>query len=274
MNCERIQNSLTDFEAGALPPREAEEIAEHLKTCPNCQREWADVKDTLRKLSAFPEEKPSPRMRAEFYAMLETHARAAARESSHPFAPRRRWFAGLFPSVLLQAAAAVVLVAAGVFAGNRFAGSRENPEDAAATRKEIAELRTRVESMNQLVAYSLAQQQPARARLQNIQENLAAGQQSEQTLAQLLSALAFDNSANVRLSALEALYAHADQPTVRRGVVAALPREPSPLVQVAMIDFLASTREPSAASALQQLAHSPTVNATVRDAAERALALL
>jgi hypothetical protein len=57
-------------------------------------------------------------------------------------------------------------------------------------------------------------------------------------------------------------------------VASALPREPSPLVQVAMIDFLATTRDPAALSALEDVSRSATCDQAVRTAARRALAQL
>lgn len=283
MNCERIQTLFTDFEAGTLPAAEAEAIREHLKTCPTCQREWADLQDTLLKLDRWPEETPSPRMRAQFYAMLDTHLRDD-RASASPFGPSRGglvgWLESFWPRHSLgRAGLGLALVALGVLVGVRYA-TREKPgqvasaAELAATQKEIAELRSRVDSVHEWVAYSLAQQQPAHTRLQQVVSALHDKDNDERSLAQLLSTLAFDPSTNVRLSALEALYAQAEKPGVKQGVLAALPRESSPLVQVAMIDFLTSLKDTDAVPTLQQIARLPSTDQVVRTAAERGLAQL
>lgn len=279
MNCQRIQNSLIDFESGALPEAEAAAIREHLKSCPECQRHWAGLHETLLTLDRLPAPAPSPRLRQQFYAMLDAQTEAGG--SAHPFrdAPRpfAHWYEFLLPHrAILQAAAAVALLGCGIVLGSRFWPGASKAGDTAAqldaTRQELALLRRQVDSVNQLVTYSLSQQQPAQARLQNVMATLNRGGTDERELAPLLSTLAFDPSTNVRLSALEALYAHADNSTVRQGVRAALNREASPLVQVAMIDFLASVRDRDAAPALQQLSTAPNTDKTVRTAAERALA--
>jgi len=57
-------------------------------------------------------------------------------------------------------------------------------------------------------------------------------------------------------------------------VLATLPREQSPLVQLAMIDFLVAARDREAAPELERMARSETVDRAVRDAAQRALAQL
>ena len=97
---------------------------------------------------------------------------------------------------------------------------------------------------------------------------------NQKVLGNLIGALALDPSVNVRLSALDALYPHADQQVVRAGVLASLPREQNPLVQVAMIDFLVAARDRDATPELERLARTETLDRAVRDAAKRGLAQL
>jgi hypothetical protein len=86
----------------------------------------------------------------------------------------------------------------------------------------------------------------------------------------MLTALQTDSSINVRLSIVEAL----DDSLVRTGVLSALPRERAPLVQVAMIELLASAREPSAEPVFEKLSRDEATDLNVRNAARRALASL
>ena len=282
MNCERIQNSFLDFEAGALPADEAAEVRAHLKGCPACQREWASIQEVVLKLAKLPVDEPSPRLRTQFYAMLDTHMNES--ETAHPFAWSRSKLDRLVEYVwprrpLWQLGASLALVAVGVFVGVRTLPVSAEPDPAqaaqlAATQRELAELRTKVESVNQLVNYSLASQQPAQTRLKHVAAAMDQSGVDDRLLAELLNSLAFDPSTNVRLTALEALYTHAEQPAVRQGVLAALSRESSPLIQVAMIDFIASVRDANAAPVLEQLSRAPGADQSVRTAAQRALTLV
>ena len=61
---------------------------------------------------------------------------------------------------------------------------------------------------------------------------------------------------------------------VRAGVLAALPREQNPLVQLEMIDFVAAARDREATPILEKISQNEQVDRTVRDAAQRALAQL
>jgi hypothetical protein len=127
--------------------------------------------------------------------------------------------------------------------------------------------------MGQLVGYSLLQQQQHSAydRLEGVLATAAEPRPNAKAIDDLIATLVLDPSVNVRLNALEALYGHADQDVVRTAVLVSLPREPSPLVQVAMIDFLTATRDGQAGPALQRLSASDTADPNVRDAARRAL---
>ena len=142
-----------------------------------------------------------------------------------------------------------------------------------ATQQELADLRAQVESMNRVVSTHLLTQ-PASNRLQGVIAALNEGESDDRTLARLLNTLAFDPSVNLRLTALEALYAHVDLAPVRNGVLNALPRETSPLVQVAMIDFVIASRDEGAAATLDQLTRNPATNDVVREAARRGLVRL
>jgi HEAT repeat protein len=125
--------------------------------------------------------------------------------------------------------------------------------------------------MTQLVGYSLLQQQPAGERLKGVLAAQNLTHDDDQLITKLISTLALDPSTNVRLTALEALYQHADKEVVRAGVLASLTREQNPLVQVSMIDFLVAAKDREAAPTLQEMARSDKVDRSVRDAAKRAL---
>jgi len=280
MNCQRVQDSFIDYQDGSLPAAESAQLRAHLANCPTCQREWAALQEMTRKLDALPAAEPSPRLRDNFYAMLETHQREA--DAPSPFALARgridRFFAALLPAQpALQFAFAVALLIGGLFAGQRYlAGPAPvvSPAVDVAAQRKIAELEAKVNSMGQLVTYSLLQQQSTSDRLQTVLTSMDVKSPDRKVLTDLVGALAFDPSINVRLSAVEALAQHTDDSLVRAGVLSALPRERAPLVQVAMIELLAGAREQSALPVFEKLSRDKATDINVRDAARRALAVL
>jgi len=273
MNCQRVQESFLDYQDGLLSAGDFAAIRTHLKTCLVCQREWAGLQEISLKIDRLPPEAPGPQLRARFDAMLADFQREA--EAPSPFVLMRsrvdRFFSALLPSrPILQFAMACVALGVGILAGARFLKPAEDPS----TKQEIAKLQEQVKSMKEVLAGSILQQQSTSERLKTVLASLDPKQPDQQAVSQLLNALAFDQSVNVRLSALEALFPHSELPAVRSAVTASLPREPSPLVQVTMIDFLAASRDPSAFATLDSVSRSQTYDKAVREAARRALAQL
>ena len=203
----------------------------------------------------------------------EKHSAASVRSPAPPLpgtrtAARFAW--------LLSPLAACALVALGFLAGARTAPTA-SPAGEDATARKFAQLEKQLGDMKKLMAISIIQQQQASPTNERLQEVLVAARTenaSEKVLNDLLAALAFDPSANVRLRALEALYPHADHQAVRAGILATLPREQNPLVQLEMIDFVASAHDRAAAPALEKIAQNAAIDRSVRDAARRALAQL
>ena len=278
MNCSRVQDSFIDYQDGSLPADESAALREHLASCPTCQREWSALQEITRKLDTLPAEEPSPRLREQFYAMLETHQREA--DAPSPFALARgridRFFAALLPSApALQFALSLALLFGGLFAGQRYLTKAPvaPPVDDSA-KKELAALKAQMESMNQLVTYSLLQQQSTSDRMKTVLATMDLKTPDRKVLTDLVGSLAFDPSINVRLTAVEALAQHADNDLVRAGVLSALPRETAPLVQVAMIELLAGARDQTALPVFEKLSRDQTLDLNVREAARRALASL
>ena len=273
MNCVQARDRFAELLDQRLEGPVSGDIRTHLASCPACQREFASLRDTLDRLDALPAAKPSARLRANFYAMLEDEkrsaaapAQAAARRRPTPTIKVWRW--------ILAPLAAGGLLALGFVAGQHTPSKTTAPVAHTAdpaTQQELADLRKKVDSMTQLVGYSLLQQQPAGERLKGVLAAQNLTHDDDQLITKLISTLALDPSTNVRLSALEALYQHADKEVVRAGVLASLGREQNPLVQVSMIDFLVAAKDREAAPTLQEMARSDKVDRSVRDAAKRAL---
>jgi anti-sigma factor ChrR (cupin superfamily) len=279
MNCSRVQDSFIDYQDGTLPAGDATALRAHLASCPTCQREWSALQEMTRKLDALPAtEEPSPRLREQFYAMLETHQREA--DSVSPFALARssidRFFAALLPAQpALQFAFALTLLAGGLFAGARyFQPPAIVPAVDDSAKQEIAALKAQMNDMGSLVAASLLQQKSTSERLSTVLATMDLKSPDRRVLTDLVGALALDPSVNVRLSALEALAPHAGEEVVRNGLLAALSRESAPLVQVAMIELLTSVRATGATPLFERISRDETADKNVRESARRGLALL
>jgi len=273
MTCDKVRDVFPELLDLRTPAPAQREARAHLAHCPDCQREFAALTRTAAALDAMPTPQPSPRLRKNFYAMLEEekHSAVSVRAVAEREHHARR--ASLWRWILAPAlAGAIALI--GFQAGMRYAPAIATSEDP--TQRELAKLRREVAQTRQLVGYSLLQQQqsPANDRLRDVLAAAREEKPSEKIIDTLISALAIDPSANVRLRALEALFTHADNRNVRAGILAALPREQNPLVQLEMIDFVAAAHDREATPALEQISQNETFDQTVREAARKALAQL
>ena len=281
MTCTQVREQLPALLDDRLATAAVRDLRAHLAACPDCERELAALSQTLRALDAMPTPSPTPRLRARVYAAIAAEEHAL-RSAPAPIAPAPRSARPLWLR-WIQPLAAAALLALGFILGQRQTPAPVvAPAPAtiaapdAATQRELAELRQKMDSMSQLVGYSILQQQSrsSNERLRGVLTSAAVAQPDDKTINDLIGALALDPSANVRLNALEALYAHADLDVVRAGVLTSLPREQSPLVQISMIDFLAAARDREAAPALQKLSNNHQADLNVRAAAKRALTQL
>lgn len=272
MNCIQAQERFPELLDGRLAQADTATVQAHLASCPDCQREYAALAQTLAALDKLPAARPSPRLRANFYAALEEEKNSAASIRASVERRQRAARASLWRWIL-SPVAAVVFVLAGFHFGSRYAAPAPAANDLA-TKREIADLRAQVDKMGQAVVASLLAQKSTNDRLQNVLATLDQKNPDQKILSNLIGALALDPSVNVRLSALDALYPHANQQIVRAGVLASLPREQNPLVQVAMIDFLVAARDRDATPELEKLARNESINSAVREAAKRGLAQL
>lgn len=276
MNCPTARDLFPALLDARTAASEQGEARAHLAGCPGCQREFAALRQTLAALDSLPVGVPSPRLRRNFYAMLEEEKNSAASVRAATVREQRARRASLWRWILAPVLGGALLLG-GFMAGTRYPGAPAPAEFAAdATQRELRQLRDQVNKMGRLVGYQLLQQQqgPTNDRLREVLVAARSDQPGDKVLDDLISALAFDPSANVRLRALEALYPHADNAIVRAGVLAALPREQNPLVQLELIDFVGSASDREAVPALKEMSQNQSVDHSVRDAARRALAQL
>ena len=136
---------------------------------------------------------------------------------------------------------------------------------------EVAHLRGEIYNMRQLVTLSLLQQQSAGDRLQGVNWSYRVEQPDTEVLSALLTTVNHDPNVNVRLAAVDALRNFSDSPVAHKGLVQALGKQTSPLVQIAVLDQLVEMRERSAAGPIKVLLSSAELNSDVKQRAEWAI---
>ena len=179
---------------------------------------------------------------------------AAEREQA---ADRIRWY---------QAAAAVVLLAAGFGAGHLL-----TPVPNAG----LAQLQQQVQTLQQVVMMNTLRNHSASERLQainTIEESSAAP--AADLIGALVHTMNNDESPNVRSAAVEALGRYMDREAVRAEMVHSLGEQDDPLVQIAMIRLLLKAEDKAAIGPLRKIADNKNSPPEVRHTAELAVNML
>lgn len=257
MRCEDVQAHVPDHLARALPPATADAVRAHLAGCPACAAEFEAAEDTWQRLGVVPPPAAdSAGMRARFEAALAAHQQEGIAPSS---AFGRRSHVGL------QFAAAAAMLILGVALGRATVPGAPP----AAVDPQIAEMRTELRQMREMVTLSLLQQQSASERLKGITLTSQIDQPGRDVTAALIDALKHDPNVSVRLVSIDALRRFAEYEAVRRGAIEALPQQTSPLVQIALIDFIVELDGREAVETLRRLSADPMLEDAVRARAAR-----
>jgi len=264
MLCDRIREQIPDLLAGRLEPIVRENLIDHLETCSACRSEVADLGVVWRALDTMAEPEPTPQLRARFLETLHAYEEGfqeAQRKQTYS-APRTSWWAALVPArpAWGMALAASTLIV-GLFGGRYLLAPK--PAESTAN-PEISQLRTQVDSLRQLVALSLLQEQSASSRLRGVNYSVQMTQPDRDVEQALLHAVNHDNNVNVRLNAVDALAKFASSPEVRKALVDSLPVQDSPLVQIALVDLLVQLEARDAVPAMRKLAQQADANEQVR----------
>ncbi len=256
MNCEDARRNFAEYWHGALDAAGMDELESHLKVCERCRAEAEGLKEIWSVLGQMPEDEPGIGMRSRFYASLRDW-------EQHEIARRHRsWW---MPHPAVQVAAGLIILLAGIAIGNLTA---RNP---GSNPGQVAQLEKEVTSMKQMVTLSLLQQQNASDRLRGVTWAYQVQQSDPEVLAALLTTVNHDPNVNVRLSAVDALHNFADSPVGRRGLVQALGKQTSPLVQIAILDQIVDLHDKTATAAIQKLAETPGLNPEVKEHATWAM---
>jgi hypothetical protein len=273
MQCEEVREQFADYVTHNIDDQARSRMIQHLASCESCRAEAGELQTLWGTLGASPTLEPGPEMRSRFDTMLAAYKHGLDHGHSKNWRESvNTWISAWWPrQPVLQFGVALALLGVGVFAGYE---ARSTTARNAQPNNEITELRGELSQMRQMFAVSLMQQQSAGDRLRGVNWSYQLQQPGREVLTTLLETLMHDPSVNVRLATVDALRQFGDQPVVRRGVVEAMSRQDSPMVQVALIDLAVDLREKQSVQTLQQMSQDAKLDQAVRQRAAKGLAEL
>jgi anti-sigma factor RsiW len=272
MNCDETRHHLPEYLSESLNEAQDLAFASHLAACEACRAETERLQTLWRGLALLPGTMPEPgaQVRDRFYESLAAYRHGMESAPKHGFKEK---LAALWPrQPAWQMAVGFAMLVVGVGVGYQIRPAKQEVQQPAGS--ELAQLRGEVSNMRQMVALSLMQQQSAGERLRGVSWAYRVESSDTEVLSALLSTVNNDQSVNVRMAAVEALHAFGASPVTRTAIVQSIPKQTSPLVQIALIDLLVDLKVTDATPALKQLSLDPTVDASVRERAKAALGKL
>lgn len=262
---DHVTERLTAYISGELDQAASDGVRRHLAGCEACRNELASVESMWRYLDRVPEEHPGESMRTRFYDALKAYETALQQPARPVPARGRGWIEWLLPARPgLQVGFALGVLLIGCLVGYELRG---RSMDGA----EIAQLRDEVRSVSGLLTVSLLRQQTATDRLQGVSWSYRFDKPDPEITSALLQTLRDDPNVNVRLAALDALSRHIGQPDVRQELLQALPKQSSPMVQLAMVNLMVQMREKQSTDALEKLLRKTDVDTTVKKRIEQGI---
>jgi hypothetical protein len=297
MTCPQLSETLADYLAGTLAPADAGAIQQHLAECSRCGAEVASLAAAWQDLALLDDEQPSEALRTSFYRRLREYEAVAARPSLGQrlastlaaFWPRQPlwqlaavlgalglgfWLGGRTPAVAPVASAPARVAPQTLAAAPATLPEAPSPLPAAAIDgSEVRALREEVRSLGHLVALSLLRNESATDRLQGVSFSRHSAAYDPRVADALLEAANHDANDNVRLAAIDALAPLLARPPLRERLLAGFAAQRSPLVQIAMVDAVATSAGERAAPALRPLLSAPRLAPAVRQRLEAALGI-
>jgi len=222
----------------------------------------AESEDLLRAVDEMEVPEPPAEMHRKFRAMLDEAKMARFVEAPSPSRRLALFSASPF-GLVPRLAAALGLLVVGWFLGYRVT---PRPDGARLDRlaAEIREMKTSV-----LLAKLENPAAAERMKAVRFAEDLSGP--DEAVLDALIQTMNGDPNVNVRLVAVDALTRYAERPEVRRGLIQAIVRQESPLVQLALADVMLALNEKGAVEPFRKVIADPRVDYAVRTRLESAV---
>ncbi|MEK6780350.1 MAG: HEAT repeat domain-containing protein [Bacteroidota bacterium] len=238
METKQIEELIAKYNEGLADPSEVKLIEQLIE---NGEVELTQLRElNLLDEQLFRMEGPSPSLKLDdhFYAAL-TEEKRKQRKGSFSFTlPDWNVF-------LPRLAFASLVLVAGFIGGYLFTKPSQNSE--------VHELTQQVSDLREMMVFSLLEKESATDRLKAVGLTSEMSQVSQKVTDALFKTMNRDENANVRLAALEALKPYAKQSTVREELVKSIAKQDSPLVQVALAEFMAAIQEKKSVKELQKL---------------------
>lgn len=210
-------------------------------------------------VNTFQTPNPSLQLDDTFYDMLAAQRKAEKRSS----------WKNIFslPDLFPRLAFATVTLLVGMVAGYLFNRPSNDPEQMQVLAKEVTDLK-------EMMMLSLLEKESATERLRAVSLTNEMDEVSNKVTSALLHTLNNDENVNVRLAALEALKPYMKNSGVREAIIESIGIQESPLIQMALAEFMAAINEKSSVKEFEKLLESERTPVEVKNKIRESIKVL
>jgi hypothetical protein len=257
MEQEKIQKLIAGFNAQLLNAEEQKELEQLIESgiIELHALDQINILDQQIQKMDFPS--PSSDLDDRFYQMLALEKKVKPSFSWNSFFS---WPA-LAPKLAFASVALILGIAIGYFI---------KP----AEKEDIKILSQQVTDLKEMMMLSMLEKESATERLKAVSLTDEMDYASAAVTTALLKTLNQDDNVNVRLAALEALKPYIKDGSVREALIRSIARQGSPLVQVALAEFMAQIQEKSSVKELQKIIQSERTPAEVKNKIKESIKVL
>lgn len=276
MDCKETQAVLIDYLDRGLGSEAAAGVRAHLAGCEQCRKELEEVRALLLVMADREMRQPGAGLRENFQLMLQSELnmetaddllRRAPDGMAEPVGGGKRTGEKVSAKAMgWMVAAACLLLLGGYWIGVMVSGRK-----VAGTAERLSGMQKEIKDMKEVLLYSLIDDESASQRIKAVGYAEAMPDPDQKVIDVLVGTLNHDKNVNVRLAALYSLGSFADRRVVRDSLVAALPKQTEPLIQVMLINLLAARQDSRAIGPIKEILYNKSTNPVVQDAARKTL---
>lgn len=262
MNCKDIKELLPAFIEGSLEKEKHDAVAEHLQGCNFCTNEMDKLLSIEGMLSNVQFEEVPQEINSSFKQMLEVEKKISKKGITERINQKH-----IPLSIILRAAASILLLLTGGFIGYYLRPAEKSSGEVASLKQEMTE-------MKNLVIFSLIKQESASERIKAVSYIKEISNPDPKLIETLFNTLNTDRNVNVRLAAAQALAKYKDNREVAKGIIKSLEKQSEPLVQIMLINLAVETGDSEAAPELNKMLQRADLMDEVKSYAKKGIKTL
>lgn len=266
-NIEILKEQISAYLDNELSEQERKALEMEIANSEELREELAAMQIVRKSMDLFSvPDFDETKVKANFYAMLGKEI-TKAKTPSILEKIKEKLLSVMKVKFGVQLAYALILLVLGVSIGYFFSPSKSYD-------KQMSQLSSEMQDMKEMVMLTLLAQKSPTERLKAVSLTSELDDVNDKVINALLQALENDESINVRLAAVEALYNFRENPKAREGLIKSVGKQESPLLQLALVEVIIALQDKRNLPVLQELIKKQDLNEAIKAKAEGAIQTL